>query len=84
MKSKDNPPGQPPLMRISQAAEAAGVSTQTVEYYIMIGLVRPIRRGPTGRRFFDDALVKRIKLIRRLNRGGYTLRAIKEIHLSRR
>ena len=68
------------LMRISAAAVAAGVSKQTVEYYILIGLVRPIRRGGRGR-FFDDALVARIRLIRRLNESGYTLRAIRETYL---
>ena len=75
---------QPSLMRISQAAQAAGVSTQTVEYYCMLGLVRPIR--PPGRRgrFFDARLVKRIALIHRLNRSGYTLRAIRETYLRNR
>ncbi|HOF17716.1 MAG TPA: MerR family transcriptional regulator [Phycisphaerae bacterium] len=68
------------LMRISAAAAAAGVSKQTVEYYILIGLVRPIRRGDRGR-FFDNALVARIRLIRRLNESGYTLRAIRETYL---
>jgi DNA-binding transcriptional MerR regulator len=72
------------LMRISAAAEAAGVSKQTVEYYILIGLVEPIRKGPHRRRFFDKALVKRIRLIRRLNDSGYTLRSIRETYLRRR
>jgi len=64
------------MMKISQAAQAAGVSRQAVEYYILIGLLRPIRRN--GRRFFDAALVRRIRLIRKLNRSGYTLRGIRE------
>ena len=70
-------------MRISQAAKAAGVSRQTVEYYIMLGLIVPIRTD-SGRRFFDAALVRRIRLIRKLNRTGYTLRAIRETYLARR
>jgi DNA-binding transcriptional MerR regulator len=72
------------LMRLSEAAHAAGVSRQTVEYYIMLGLVAPIR-GPGRRgRMFDRALVKRIKLIRQANDSGYTLRDIREIYLRRR
>lgn len=68
------------LMRISAAAQAAGVSKQTVEYYIMIGLIQPIRLpGEHGRRF-DNALVRRIQLIRKLNRTGYTLRDIRETY----
>lgn len=69
-------------MKISEAAEAAGVSKQTVEYYILIGLISPIRKE--SRRLFDAALVRRIRLIRQLNRSGYTLRSIRETYLSRK
>ena len=72
------------LMRISAAARAAGVSAQTIEYYIMLGLVFPIRLSQRQGRFFDAGLVRRIRLIRRLNHSGYTLRAIRETYLSRR
>jgi len=71
-------------MRISQAARAAGVSTQTVEYYIMLGLISPITQADRPGRYFDAALVRRIRLIRELNRSGYTLRAIREIYLKDR
>ncbi|MHC4294256.1 MAG: helix-turn-helix domain-containing protein [Planctomycetota bacterium] len=71
-------------MRISDAARSAGVPKQTIEYYIMLGLISPIRpKGQRGR-FFDASLVKRIKLIRRLNESGYTLRAIRETYLKER
>ncbi|HNX27198.1 MAG TPA: MerR family transcriptional regulator [Phycisphaerae bacterium] len=70
-----------PGLRISQAAKNAGVSRQTVEYYILVGLVKPIR-GKDGRaRFFDDKLVRRIKLIKELNATGYTLLDIRELFL---
>jgi len=72
------------LMRISQAAAAAGVSKQTVEYYCMLGLIRPIRPSKGSGRFFDAALVRRIALVHRLNASGYTLRAIRETYLRRR
>ena len=71
-------------MRISEAAHAAGVSRQTVEYYVMLGLVTPLRRSGVRWRYFDEVLVKRIRLIRRLNESGYTLRAIRETYLRRR
>lgn len=72
------------LVRISQAAEAAGVSKQTVEYYCMLGLIHPIQSGRGRGRFFDPALVKRIALIHRLNTSGYTLRSIRETYLRNR
>ena len=79
-------PAQPDkaLMRISKAAEAAGVSRQTVEYYIMLGLIEPIREAGSRSRFFDEHLVRRIRLIRRLNDSGYTLRSIRQTYLKGR
>ncbi len=76
-------PARGSLMRISQAAQAAGVSRQTVEYYIMLGLITPIRT-PRGGRLFDAALIRRIRLVRKLNRSGYTLRSIRETYLNGR
>ena len=72
---------QEPLMRISQAAKDAGVSKQTVEYYVMLGLIAPIRSPGKRDRFFNDQLVRRIRLIRRLNESGYTLQAIRQTYL---
>ena len=71
-------------MRISQAAKAAGVSSQTIEYYIMLGLIEPIRQPGKRSRFFNDAIVQRIRLIRQLNETGYTLREIRETYLQRK
>jgi len=71
-------------MRISEAAQAAGVSRQTVEYYCMLGLIRPIRPPGRAGRFFDAKLVNRIQLIHRLNKSGYTLRDIRETYLKNR
>jgi DNA-binding transcriptional MerR regulator len=68
-------------MRISAAADAAGVSVQTLEYYIMLGLIEPLRRPDRQGRWFDAGHVKRIRLIRRLNATGYTLQAIRETYL---
>ena len=86
-ESKAKPTGageEQKLMRIGQAAKAAGVSTHTLEYYIMLGLIDPITRPPSRRRFFDEDLVKRIRLIRELNDSGYTLREIRTTWLRRR
>ncbi len=71
-------------MRISQAARAAGVSGQTVEYYIMIGLITPRRISGKIGRYFDRKLIHRIKLIHKLNESGYTLRDIRETYLQKR
>ena len=71
------------LLRISAAAEAAGISKRTVEYYVMLGLIKPIRPPGLRGRYFDEKLVRRIRLIKRLNDSGYTLRDIRQTYLRR-
>jgi hypothetical protein len=72
------------LVSIGQAAKKAGVSRQSLQYYLMVGLLEPTTVTPTGRRLFDRKAVERIRLIRRLNDGGYPLRAIRELFLEGR
>jgi DNA-binding transcriptional MerR regulator len=71
------------LLRISSAAVAAGVNNRSIEYYVMLGLIKPIRRPGRRGRYFDDKLIRRIRLIRQLNSSGYTLRDIRETYLRR-
>lgn len=70
------------LMRIGTAAKKAGISRQTLQYYVMLGLIKPSSQSESGQRLFDQESVKRIKLVRRLNRTGYSLRGIREVFLS--
>ena len=74
---------EPKLMRIGDAAEAAGVSRSSLQYYLMVGLIEPTERGAGGQQFFDAEAVKRIQLVRELNESGYPLREIREIFLQR-
>lgn len=84
MPAPPPPSARSKLLTLGQAAEAAGVSKQTIEYYVLLGLLEPIRQTGRRRRYFDAALVRRIRLIRQLNDSGYTLRAIRETYLRRR
>lgn len=70
------------LVSIGLAAKQAGVSRQTLQYYIMLGLIEPTESTPTGRRQFDESAIHKVKLIKKLNESGYTLRAIRELFLS--
>jgi|GEM_PF-817893 len=71
------------LMRISQAAKTAGVSKQTLQYYLMVGLLDATERTTSGQQLFDSKAIERIKLIKKLNESGYPLREIREIFLQR-
>lgn len=72
------------LVPIGPAAKKAGVSRQTLQYYIMVGLIEPIEVTSSGRRLFDERNIERIKLIKKLNDSGYPLRAIRELFLEGR
>lgn len=74
----------PELMSIGRAAEKAGVSRQSLQYYLMVGLLEPTQVTPTGRRLFDGKSVERIRLIKKLNDSGYPLRAIRELFMEGR
>ena len=69
------------LFSTGNAAEKAGISRQSLQYYLMIGLVEPAEITHTGRKMFDKHNIDRIKLIKKLNESGYPLRAIRELFL---
>ena len=69
------------LLRTGAAAKKAGVSTQSLQYYLMLGLIEATEVTPTGRRLFDKRAVEQIRLVKKLNDSGYTLRDIRELFL---
>ena len=66
---------------LGQAAMASEISTQTLQYYLMCGLIEPANITQTNRKLFDNENIERIKLIKKLNESGYPLREIREIFL---
>jgi len=72
--------GSEPLYRIGEVAEKAGVSRQVVSTYCMYGLLTEAARTAGGQRLFDEATVRRIRLIQDL-KPHYTLREIRKIFL---
>ena len=72
------------LMQIGETAKEAGISRQSLQYYLMLGLMEATETTPTGRRLFDGKAVERIKLIKKLNKSGYPLRAIRDLFLQGR
>ena len=72
------------LIPIGAAAKQAGISRQTLQYYVMVGLIEPTETTSSHRRMFDKGSIERIKLIKKLNESGYPLRAIRELFLENR
>ena len=71
------------LLSIGKAARQADVSKQSLQYYLMVGLLEPTEVTSTGRRLFDESAIERVRLIRQLNQSGYPLRAIRELFMKR-
>ena len=71
------------MMRLGEAARVAGVSTQQLQYYLMLGVVEPSRLSDGKQRLFNHRAIERIKLVSLMNRSGYGLREIREIFLTR-
>lgn len=72
------------LISIGLAAKKAGISRQSLQYYLMLGLLDPTEITDTGRRMFDEKTIERIKLVKKLNHSGYPLRAIRELFMDGR
>ena len=72
------------LLSIGPAAKKAGISRQSLQYYLMMGLLDATEVTKTGRRLFDEKSLQRMKLIKKLNKSGYPLRAIRELFLEGR
>jgi DNA-binding transcriptional MerR regulator len=57
-----------------EAAQKCGLSQYTLRWYERIGLLRPVERGPDGRRQFSDADLDWLVLISKLRATGMSVR----------
>jgi len=72
---------EPDLVPVGKAAARAGVSRQSLQYYLMVGLLEPTKITDTGRHLFDQKAIDKINLIKKLNKSGYPLRAIRDLFI---
>jgi DNA-binding transcriptional MerR regulator len=66
-------------MQISELAHAAGVNVQTVRFYERRGMLREPPRTASGYRCYDIADLEMLRVIRRSQELGFTLREIKQL-----
>lgn len=59
------------LLKISEVAKAAGVSTQTVHYYLREGLLTPPVKTSPNMAYYDPVVIDEIKLIKELQKERY-------------
>lgn len=66
-------------MTIGTVAGAAGVNVPTVRYYERRGIIPEPPRTPSGYRQYDEAVVDRIRFVKRAQDLGFTLEEIEEL-----
>lgn len=66
-------------LKVSELADRAGVSADTVRYYEKEGLLREPDRTQSGYRQYDDAAIERLHFIRGAQTLGLRLGDIKEL-----
>ncbi|MCC3771335.1 MerR family transcriptional regulator [Streptomyces sp. UNOC14_S4] len=57
-------------MRLAELSERSGVSTATIKYYLREGLLQPGRRVSATQAEYDDAHLRRLRLVRALIQLG--------------
>ena len=66
-------------MSIGQVAHRAGIGVETVRFYERRGLIDEPPRSAAGYREYPEAIVSRIRFIKRAKELGFTLKEIKEL-----
>jgi MerR family transcriptional regulator, copper efflux regulator len=66
-------------LRIGDVAKRAGVNLETVRFYERKGLLPAPPRAPSGYRAFSDDAVRRVRMIKRTQALGFSLKEITEL-----
>ena len=60
-------------LKIGELAKRSGVTTKTVRYYELLGLLPEPERTDSGYRLYDEKDVERLVFIRKANALGFSL-----------
>ena len=64
------------LLTSGQVAKHFGITPQMVHVYATMGLIRERRKTPAGYRLYGKEVLKKLELVRTMNKRGYPLREI--------
>ncbi|MBI9101435.1 MAG: MerR family transcriptional regulator [Spirochaetales bacterium] len=67
------------MLTVKQIAEAAGVSSRTIRYYDLSGLLPPTRIGANGYRYYEQEAILKLQQILFYRELGFSLEEIGEI-----
>ncbi len=66
-------------LTIGHLARQAGINLETVRYYERVGLLPPAPRSASGYRLFPADAKRRLRIIRRAQELGFSLKEIREL-----
>lgn len=66
-------------MRIQEAAETLGLTTETLRYYERVGLIGNVGRREGGQREYTDEVIGEARKVVALRRGGLSVEDLKKI-----
>ena len=66
------------FLKIGEVAKQTGVTTKTIRYYELMGLLRAPQRSHSGYRLYDQQDVDRLAFIKRAKNLGFSLEDIRE------
>ena len=66
-------------LKIGEAAQGTGLTTKTIRYYELLGLLKAPQRTYSGYRIYDQKDVDRLTFIKKAKNLGFSLEDIREI-----
>lgn len=67
------------LLKIGELARKTGVSVRNLRYYSDLGLLKPVKRGDNGYRYYATDASQQVEFIKKAQSLGFTLEQIKQI-----
>jgi len=67
------------MMTVAELARDTRLSTDTIRYYVRVGLLSPDRKKENSYRLFTHLDAKKLKFIHQAKQLGYTLKEIRKI-----
>lgn len=67
------------MYSVKELSKVAGVTPETVRYYVKISFLKPIRNPDNGYKLFNKADLQKLVFIKQAKQLGFTLRDIRSI-----
>lgn len=76
MSKRQTPPQ--PFFKVGTLTAQTGITRQAVHQYVLMGILAPEDESTGGQKWYSAASIRRIELIKTLQRAGNTLASIRD------